>query len=101
MPSAKSDRSGQARTRLETHLTAADLRDFEVVFADAEQYLGHAALPTFDEITDFDAAAEALERVWHTIQTVLSAGGEDPATTDAAALDELADRMVRSERVIR
>jgi DNA-binding CsgD family transcriptional regulator len=90
MPTAKSNRAGQARTLLQTHMSAADLRDLEVVLADAEQYLGHGALPGLDEITDFDTASAALEQVWHRIQS-----------TDASALDGLADRMVRSERVVR
>ena len=82
-------------------MSAADLRDLEVVLADAEQYLGQAALPALDEITDFDTATAALEQVWHSIQAALT---DDPAGAehaDASALDALADRMVRSERVVR
>jgi len=101
MPRAKSNRAGEARTVLETHLSAADLRDLEVVLADAEQYLGQGALPALDQITDFDAASAALEQVWHSIQTTMS---DDTAQSDrdnASALDDLADRMVHSERIVR
>jgi DNA-binding CsgD family transcriptional regulator len=98
---AKSNRAGQARTLLETHMSAADLRDLEVVLADAEQFLGQGALPALDEITDFDTASAALEQVWHSIQTSMSDDTARAQRTEASALDELADRMVRSERVIR
>ena len=101
MPSAKSNRAGQARTLLETHMSAADLRDLEVVLADAEQYLSHAALPALDEITDFDTASAALEQVWHSIQAAMSDDTAGAERADASALDALADRMVRSERVVR
>ena len=101
MPSAKSNRAGQARTLLETHMSAADLRDLEVVLADAEQYLGNAGLPALDEITDFDAASAALEQVWHSIQAAMSGDTAGTERADASALDALADRMVRSERVVR
>ena len=101
MPRAKSDRVGQARTLLETHLNAADLRDLEVVLADAEQYLDRAALPALDEITDFDNASAALEQVWHSIQAVISDGTGPDQAAEASALDDLADRMVRSERLVR
>jgi DNA-binding CsgD family transcriptional regulator len=101
MPSAKSNRAGQARTVLATHMSAADLRDLEVVLADAEQYLGHAALPALEEITDFDTASAALEQVWHSIQAAMSDDTAGAEHADASALDALADRMVRSERVVR
>ena len=101
MPSAKSNRAGEGRTLLETHMSAADLRDLEVVLADAEQYLGDAALPALDEITDFDTASAALEQVWHSIQAAMSDDTAGAEHTDASALDALADRMVRSERVVR
>jgi len=101
MPRVKSNRAGQARTVLETQMSPADLRDLEVVLADAEQYLGQAALPALDEITDFDAASAALEQVWHRIQATMSGDTAEADQADASALDDLADRMVRSERIVR
>jgi DNA-binding CsgD family transcriptional regulator/GAF domain-containing protein len=98
---AKSNRAGQARTLLQAHMGAADLRDLEVVLADAEQFLGQGALPAIDEITDFDTASAALEQVWHSIQTSMSDDTTRTERTKESTLDELADRMVRSERVVR
>ncbi|HWU22484.1 MAG TPA: GAF domain-containing protein, partial [Nocardioides sp.] len=90
------------RSLLEERLTSGQLDDLGRVLSDAETFLGPDSLPQIDEITDFEAASQALSHGWQTIRTSALGGGSALAErVDCGSVDELMDRMIRNERVVR
>lgn len=94
-------RAARTRTVLEEHLSSGDLHELEEVLAEAERFLGPDSMPPLDQINDFASATAALETGWQSIRTAFADGAALAERVDCESLEELTDRMVRNERIVR
>ncbi|MDN5743743.1 MAG: LuxR C-terminal-related transcriptional regulator [Nocardioidaceae bacterium] len=92
---------GGTRSLLAEHLAAAEFAELESLLDDAGRLLGPSALPPLEEIDDFGSASAALQLGWQRIRTAVTNDGAVAQRVDCLTLEELADRIVRNERVVR
>ena len=75
--------------------------EIEAALDEVQRLLGPGSVPAIDELSDFGAAAAALEAGWRAVRATFAGEHADVAFSDATDLEDLTHRLARGERLVR